>query len=77
MIFDVDLRDANSQMLFWLWLKMNAIIWRELTCTWVPRSAAAPWGASVERVHGTDVEPFQAQLRSNEMNLYFTRSPNL
>lgn len=54
---------------------VNAIIWPELTNTWVPRSAAALWGTSVERVHcghGLDVEPFQTQ-----MNLYLTLSPNL
>lgn len=53
---------------------INAIIWRELTNTWVPWSAAAPWGTSVERVHSghsPDVEPFQAKLQSSQTNLYF------
>lgn len=59
---------------------INAIIWREPTNTWVPRSAAAPRATSAERVHrcqGPDVEPFQAQLQSDETNSYLTFSPNL
>lgn len=74
MIFDADLTDAKRSVDLAV-AYINAIIWLELTNTWVPRSAAAPWGGRAWSA--ADVEPLRAQPQSSETTLYLLRSPNL